>query len=190
MNTISAHKPGSFTSPSRPRLAAFGSSRIGSESEVYQDVLLLSEKIARSGWNGITGGHQGMMAAFSEGMHAGNGHIQGITLERFPTPPNNTLSEELRAHNFFDRMGMMIEQADAWLVLPGGLGTLSELAMTWDLIAIRVLEPRPLLLYGDMWQPIISTLGEQLILSADHAFDSIQLCKGHDDVLNALQPYT
>ncbi len=190
MNTLSTPTPASFTQPNRPRLAAFGSSQIGSEAEVYQDVLRLSEKIARSGWNGITGGHQGMMAAFSEGMHAGHGHIQGITLERFPTPPDNTLSEELRAHNFFERMGTMVEQADAWLVLPGGLGTLAELAMTWDLIAIRVLEPRPLLLYGDMWQPIISTLCEQLILSADNAFDSIQLCKGHDDVLNALQSYT
>ncbi|MDQ6968991.1 MAG: LOG family protein [Mariprofundus sp.] len=179
-----------MTKQNRPRLAAFGSSRISSESGVYQDVLLLSEKIARSGWDGITGGHQGMMAAFSEGMHAGSGHIQGITLERFPTPPNNTLSEEIRAHNFFDRMGSMIEQADAWLVLPGGLGTLAELAMTWDLIAIHVLEPRPLLLYGNMWPAIIHTLSDELIISADKAFDSIQICTKHQDILDALQPYT
>jgi len=175
---------------SRPRLAAFGSSRIGPESEVYQDVLILSEKIARLGWNGMTGGHQGMMAAFSEGMFAGNGHIQGITLERFPTPPDNTLSEEIRAHNFFDRMGRLIEQPGAWLVLPGGLGTLAELAMTWDLLAINVLEPRPLLLYGEMWQPIISTLSDQLVLSEDKAFESITICKTHQDVLDALVPYS
>ncbi len=174
------------SAPTRPRLAAFGSSRIGSEAAIYQDVVLLSKKIAQSGWDGMTGGHQGMMAAFSEGMFAGQGHIQGITLERFPTPPGSTLSEEIRAHNFFDRMGTLIEQADAWLVLPGGLGTLAELAMTWDLIAIRVLEPRPLLLYGDMWEPIVSTLSDQLVLSADHAFDSIQICKNHQDVLDAL----
>jgi len=178
-----------LTTPLRPRLAAFGSSRIGPEADIYKDVVALSKKIAQSGWDGMTGGHQGMMAAFSEGMHAGNGHIQGITLERFPTPPDNTLSEEIRAKNFFDRMGRMIEQADAWLVLPGGLGTLAELAMTWDLIAIRVLEPRPLLLYGDMWQPIITTLSDQLVLSADRAFDSIHLCNSHQDILDALESY-
>ena len=172
---------------SRPRLTAFGSSRIGPESAVYKDVFDLSTKIGLAGWDGMTGGHQGMMAAFSEGIHAGQGHIRGITLERFPTPPDNTLSEEQRAHNFFDRMGILIEEAQAWLVLPGGLGTLSELAMTWDLLAIQVLEPRPLLLYGDMWEPIISTLSDQLVLSAEHAFDSIRICKTHDDVLNALQ---
>jgi len=171
----------------RPRLAAFGSSRISPEAAIYQDVFALSKAIALAGWDGATGGHQGMMAAFSEGMHAGGGHIRGITLERFPTPPDNTLSEEIRCHDFFERMGMMIEQSDAWLVLPGGLGTLAELAMTWDLLAIRVLEPRPLLLYGEMWAPIVSTLSEQLVLSADKAFASIQICHSHQDVLNNLR---
>jgi len=171
----------------RPRLTAFGSSRIGAEAAVYKDVFELSRKIAQSGWDGMSGGHQGMMAAFSEGMFDGGGHIRGITLERFPTPPGNTLSEEQRAHDFFERMGILIEEADAWLVLPGGLGTLAELAMTWDLLAIRVLEPRPLLLYGEMWEPIITTLSDQLVLSADTAFQSIEICKTHQDVLGALQ---
>ncbi|MFQ5519295.1 MAG: LOG family protein [Mariprofundus sp.] len=171
----------------RLRLSAFGSSRIDKNDPRYADVVSLSTAIAEAGWDGLTGGHQGMMAAFSEGIRAGGGHIRGITLQRFPTPPDNTLHEEIRAHSFFDRMGGLIEEAQAWLVLPGGLGTLAELAMTWDLIAIHVLEPRPLLLYGDMWEPVIDTLSEQLVVSADHAFDSIQICKTHADVINVLQ---
>jgi len=172
--------------PSR-RISAFGSSRIAADDPVYRDIFELSKAIGALGWNGMTGGHQGMMAAFSEGIHAGGGHIRGITLERFPTPPQNTLSEEVRARDFFERMRDMIEQADAWLVLPGGLGTLSELAMTWDLLAIRVLEPRPLLLYGDMWQPVMDVLRDQLVLSMDQAFSSITYCPSHADVLHALQ---
>jgi predicted Rossmann-fold nucleotide-binding protein len=170
----------------RPRLAAFGSSRLGADDPNYTDVVRLSTAIAESGWNGMTGGHQGMMAAFSEGIHAGGGHIRGITLERFPTPPENTLSEEIRAHDFFDRMRTMIEASQAWLVLPGGLGTLAELAMTWDLVAIHVLEARPLLLYGQMWEPVIDTLTEHLILSMDQAFEAMHICKTHNDVLKAL----
>ncbi|WP_100278734.1 LOG family protein [Mariprofundus aestuarium] len=171
----------------RPRLTAFGSSRLGPEKPEYGDVFALSKSIAEAGWDGMTGGHQGMMAAFSEGIYAGGGHIRGITLERFPTPPNNTLSEEIRSRDFFTRMGTLIEEAQAWLVLPGGLGTLAEVAMTWDLLAIRVLEPRPLLLYGEMWEPVIETLSEQLVLSADSAFESIQICHNHEDVLQALK---
>jgi len=170
-----------------PRISAFGSSRIGPEDSIYRDVFKLSRTIAEHGWDGVTGGHQGMMAAFAEGIHAGGGHIRGITLERFPTPPQNMLSEEIRARDFFDRMRQLIEEADAWLVLPGGLGTLAELAMTWDLVAIRVLEPRPLILYGAMWEPVIDTLRDQLVLSMDHAFSSICQCSNHSEVLQALQ---
>jgi len=172
---------------SAPRLTAFGSSRIGKSDALYQDVFDLAKAIGEQGWDGMTGGHQGMMAAFSEGIHAGGGHIRGITLERFPTPPLNTLSEEIRARDFFDRMRNMIEEADAWLVLPGGLGTLAELAMTWDLLAIRVLEPRPLVVYGSMWEPVINTLRENLVLSMDQAFSSIDYCPSHADVLSALR---
>jgi len=174
----------------RPRLAAFGSSRLLADDPAYADVVELAAAIAGMGWDGMTGGHQGMMAAFSEGIHAGGGHIRGITLERFPTPPENTLSEEIRARDFFDRMRVMIEQSQAWLVLPGGLGTLAELAMTWDLIAIRVLEPRPLLLYGAMWEPVIDTLSEQLVMSIDQAFEAIEICKTQHQVLQALSAHT
>ncbi|MDX8407167.1 MAG: hypothetical protein R8L58_02155, partial [Mariprofundaceae bacterium] len=62
------------------RISAFGSSRIAADDPVYRDVFELSRAIAEAGWDGMTGGHQGMMAAFSEGIHAGGGHIRGITL--------------------------------------------------------------------------------------------------------------
>ncbi|MDQ6993191.1 MAG: LOG family protein [Mariprofundus sp.] len=170
----------------KPRLAAFGASNVSPDAESYKDVQNLSKSIARAGWNGITGGHQGMMAAFSEGIHQGGGHIRGVTLERFPTPPGNSFSEEIRADDFFERLSYMIENSDAWLVLPGGLGTLAELAMVWDLLAIRVLKARPLLLYGQMWPPLIAVLKEQLIVSTNQAYSTIQICQTHTDVLQAL----
>lgn len=173
--------------PQRPRLSAFGSSRISSNEDIYKDVSQLSRMLAQDGWNGMVGGHQGMMAAFSEGMLAGGGHIRGITLECFPTPSPNTLSEELRAKNFFDRMRILIEEADAWLILPGGLGTLAELAMTWDLLAIHILQPRPMILYGEMWPTIIDTLASQLVFSSEHPFESLHICQNHHDVRKALK---
>jgi len=170
----------------RRRLTAFGSSRIGSEAAVFADVEALSGKLAREGWDGMTGGHQGMMAAFSRGIRQGSGHVRGITLERFPTPPDNTLSEEVRAKDFFERMQVLIEDADAYLVLPGGLGTLAELAMTWDLLAINVLEPRPLILYGEMWSETVARMQSSLVMSVDHTFSLIRVCGSHEEVLAAL----
>ncbi len=171
---------------SRKRITAFGSSRIGPEASAFGDVEALSAKIAQLGWDGMTGGHQGMMAAFSQGIYQGGGHIRGVTLERFPTPPDNTLSEEVRAKDFFERMQVLIEGADAYLVLPGGLGTLAELAMTWDLLAINVLESRPLILYGDMWSESIAQMQRSLVMSVDHTFDLMNICKNHDEVLAIL----
>ncbi len=173
-------------SESRRRITAFGSSRIGADAPVYEDVQQLSNKIAELGWDGMTGGHQGMMAAFSQGIRAGGGHVRGVTLERFPTPPDSTLSEEVRAKNFFDRMQTLIEDADAYLVLPGGLGTLAELAMTWDLLAINVLERRPLILYGEMWTENVQQLQSSLVMSVDHTFELMKLCVTHEEVLAAL----
>jgi len=167
----------------RKRIAAFGSSRTAADAPEYADVRDLATRLAASGWDGITGGHQGMMAAFSEGIHAGGGHIRGVTLDRFPTPPGNSLHEEVRARNFFERMQTMIEEAEAYLVLPGGLGTLAELAMAWDLLAIRVLEARPLVVFGRMWEPVLQVLQQQLLLSVEHAFDSVRVCHSHDEVL-------
>lgn len=170
----------------RKRLSAFGSSRIGPEATVFADVETLSRRLAEQGWDGMTGGHQGMMAAFSQGIRRGGGHVRGITLERFPTPPDNTLSEEVRAKDFFERMQVLIEDADAYLVLPGGLGTLAELAMTWDLLAINVLEPRPLILYGEMWSQTIQQVQSALVMSVDHTFSLIRTCESHEEVLAAL----
>jgi len=171
----------------RRRITAFGSSRVSVDDPRFHDVEKLCKKLAEHGFDGLTGGHQGMMAAFSQGIRAGGGHVRGITLECFPTPPDNTFSEEIRAHDFFSRMQHLIEDCDAWLVLPGGLGTLSELAMSWDLRAINILKNRPLILYGDMWSGIVSTLQDSLIMSVDHGFDMLTLCTTHDDVLSALE---
>ncbi len=175
------------TISARPRITAFGASSIGREDPLYADVFALGRKLAEHGWDGSTGGHQGLMAAFAEGIHAGGGHIRGVTLSRFPTPPENVLSEEIRAYDFFDRMRSLIEEADAWIVLPGGLGTLSEFAMCWDMVCIGVLEPRPLLVYGEMWRNILPTLRRELRFSSSDPQALVRPCGDQETVLQILQ---
>ena len=168
-------------------ITAFGSSRIPPEDSRFSDAQALCRKIAEAGWDGLVGGHQGMMAAFSQGIRNGGGDVTGVTLEVFPTPPANSLTEEKRAAHFFERMQVLIEDANAYLVLPGGLGTLAELAMTWDLLAIKILEPRPLIIYGECWLPMIEVMKAQLVMSVDHGFESIHYCRTHEEVLSVLE---
>ncbi len=170
----------------RRRITAFGSSRLDEDDPRFADVEELGKQLGQQGWDALIGGHQGMMAAICQGIRAGGGHVCGITLERFPTPPDNHLSEEIRTRDFFSRMQILIEESDAYLVLPGGLGTLAELAMSWDLQAIGVLESRPIILYGDTWTPLLKPLKESLIWSVDEAFTLLQHCRTSDEVLRAL----
>ena len=168
-------------------ITAFGSSRLGSDDPRYAEVYALARQLAQLGWHGQTGGFQCMMAAFAQGMDAGGGDVRGVTLSRFPTPPQNTLTEELRCDDFFSRMKVLIEQCDAWLVLPGGLGTLSEFAMCWDLKSIRVLEPRPLIFFGADWQPLLDVMADTLVMSVDHAQEMVTLCTTPKQVVAALE---
>lgn len=170
----------------RKRITAFGSSRFSEDDPRYIEVVRLGKALANIGWDALTGGHQGLMAAFSDGMSQGGGHIRGVTLECFPTPPDNYLDEEVRARDFFHRMQTLIEETDAFIALPGGLGTLAELSMSWDLLAIRVLEPRPLILYGDIWPPIIDVLQTHLTFSVRDAFSFIHTCNSPEDAAECL----
>ncbi|MDQ6974991.1 MAG: LOG family protein [Mariprofundaceae bacterium] len=170
----------------KQRVSVFGASSTLENDPLYADIQALGKVLGTQGWNATVGGHQGLMGAFSKGMEAGGGAIRGITLSRFPTPPENALSEEIRAYDFFDRMRSLIEEADAWLVLPGGLGTLAEFAMCWDLLAIRVLKPRPLLVYGAMWQSLMPPLRDSLLFSMDNPMPFIYPCNSPEEVLKAL----
>jgi len=172
----------------RVRIAAFGSSRTDLPADALAEVRALAKALAEQGADGLVGGHQGMMAAFAEGIRAGGGHVRGITLARFPTPPENALSEEVRARDFFDRMRRLIEEADGWLVLPGGLGTLAELAMSWDLVSIGVLAPRPLVLFGEGWRRIVDALLRDLIFSSSEARARIAVCSTIDEAVDAFAP--
>ncbi|MDQ6963866.1 MAG: LOG family protein [Mariprofundales bacterium] len=167
-------------------ISAFGSSCIAADDPRYRDVCVLAQQLAQAGWQGQVGGHQGMMAAFSQGMAAGGGSVRGVTLHCFPTPSDHTLSAELRCDDFFHRMKILIEECDAWLVLPGGLGTLSEFAMCWDLKAIDIIAARPLILYGDGWRPLLAAFESVLEMSVAHAMDMVTVCSRAEQVVAAL----
>ena len=171
----------------RPRIAAFGASRTDLPPARLDAVRELARRLAEMGADGLVGGHQGMMAAFAEGMRAGGGHVRGITLARFPAPPENALAEERRARDFFERMRLLIEEADGYLVLPGGLGTLAEFAMVWDLLAIRVLEARPLVVFGEEWRDIVQALGARLVFSTPRAPQLPRLCMEVEEAVAAFR---
>lgn len=106
-----------------------------------------------------------MMAAVSRGACDGGGHPIGVTLatfDRWPLPSNPWLREERKAPDLFARHKWLTTEADGIVVLPGGVGTLAELFVAWNLLQIGGMGPKPVVLVGQEWRRVLEALTEHL----------------------------
>lgn len=153
-------------------VAVFGSSAPHPGSTIYQLAYQLGNQLAFSGYTVATGGYQGTMAAVSQGAFAAGGHIIGVTsdqIEKFrPLGPNEWIKEEIRYPSLRERLLHLIEQNDAMITLPGGIGTLSEMSLAWSFLQTGELNKRPLILLGDMWQKTVQSFSNPEFVKAEH----------------------
>jgi uncharacterized protein (TIGR00730 family) len=144
----------------------FGSSLPREGSAAYADAERLGRLLAEAGYAICNGGYGGLMEASARGARAAGGHTIGITCVVWPRPANAYIVEEVRTPSFPQRLMTLIERADAYIVLPGGTGTLAELALTWELMNKGALSKtvggrKPLLAIAPYWQPVIECLKQE-----------------------------
>ena len=149
----------------RPRVAVFGSARLLPDDPEYHEARRTGELIARAGWTLCTGGYDGAMAAASEGASAAGGHVVGITVSAWSDrrSANRWVAEERAAETLVARLTELVH-SDAWVAMAGGVGTLSEVALAWNLLQTAELGPRPLVLLGPRWRTLLPVLREQLVI--------------------------
>ena len=117
--------------------------------------------LGTAGYTVLSGGYAGSMAAVSRGAAEAGGRVVGVTCATFdPAPCNAWLTEEVKAATLVERMAVMIERADGFIALRGGIGTLSEVTLVWSLLQVRSLGDKPLILLGPHWQPVVAALLE------------------------------
>jgi uncharacterized protein (TIGR00730 family) len=148
------------------RITVFGGSQPTSGDPTYQEALHLGKLIAQAGYTLLNGGYIGTMEALSRGAAEAGGRVIGVTCDQIevwrPVKANKWVTEEWHFATFQERIFALIENCDACLALPGGVGTLTELVLTWNLLLTRILLPRPLILIGAGWQAVIDKfLAEQ-----------------------------
>lgn len=132
---------------------------------VYRDAYDLGRRLAAAGFEVVTGGYEGAMAAVSRGAREAGGTSHGVTLSLFdPLEPNPWLTAEVRAKLLGERLDRFYDLADAFVVLPGGTGTLLEFAYVWNLAVIGALDRRPIVLLADPWRPVVDFLARRLII--------------------------
>ncbi len=145
-------------------ISVFGSSAPQPDSEAYQEARQVGVLLAEAGFVVATGGYGGTMAAVSQGASEAGGWVIGVTSSHMeawrPTPPNRWVAEEIRLATQRERLLHLVMNNDGMLALPGGIGTLSEIALAWSLMQTTEMPARPLVLLGPIWRETIRSYAQ------------------------------
>lgn len=148
-----------------PAVSMFGSARVTPEDPLYQKTTLLSKQLSEAGFSVITGGGPGLMEAGNKGAFENGGESIGLHIH-LPMEQHNNPYMNVRSdfRYFFVRKLMFIKYAMAYVALPGGYGTLDELAEALVLIQTHRIKPFPIVLLGTaFWGGLIDWFKDQLV---------------------------
>jgi uncharacterized protein (TIGR00730 family) len=171
------------------RVAVFGGAWIREDEPEYGEIRRLGGWLAHRQTHLVSGGYQGAMAAASRGAREADGIAIGVTIGRWEemVTVNEWLTHELVARDLFARFPV-ITDADAWVAFPGGVGTLQEVALCWNLVQTELARPRPLILVGESWDRQLRLFRELLRVSDPAHFDLVQPVADIGGMAAALEP--
>jgi uncharacterized protein (TIGR00730 family) len=170
-------------------ITVFGGSLLVPGENAYTEAMRLGRLLASAGHTVLTGGYIGSMEAVSRGAAEAGGHVIGVTCQEIEnyrkTGPNQWVVEERRFITLRERLFALIDGCDAALALPGGAGTLGEIALMWNEMTIGAIKVRPLILIGAGWQDIfvevfssqgayIPEVARHLLTFVDNIEDAVQ----------------
>ncbi|MCP1661173.1 TIGR00730 family Rossman fold protein [Neisseria perflava] len=172
----------------QPAVSIYGSARIAPEQPYYALTERLSRKLSDAGFSVISGGGSGIMEAANKGAFAGASPAVGLNIvlpHEQQANPYQDLS--VKFQHFFPRKVMFMKHAVAYVVMPGGFGTLDELFESLTLVQTGKTPNRPIILVGSaFWAGLLDWVREQLLgngLIAAKDLDLIQVIDDEDDII-------
>src|SRR5215213_10576350 len=133
----------------------FGGSRCDESCTEYADALEVGRLLAEAGFTICTGGYLGVMEAASRGARERGGRVLGIVMNQFKAEPNRYLTDKVATAHFYERLQHLITRSVGFIALRGGMGTVTEVSLVWNKVQTRVIGPRPLVLLGNCWRPVV-----------------------------------
>src|SRR3974390_2699393 len=157
VNNLTRLRP---TKHERYRVTIFGSARAKPGTFAYDEVKSVPPAMAGMGCDIITGGGPGLMQAANEGAAAANAPERnrsvGIRVDLpFEQEVNPFVEQAFEHKTFFSRLHHFVLVSDAFVVAPGGIGTVLELMMIWQLLQVKHVHDAPLILVGRMWTGLV-----------------------------------
>lgn len=168
-------------------VTVFGSRYPREGSPDYQTARQLGRLLAKAGYAVCCGGYTGIMEAVSRGAREEKGHTIGITVATFPGGPNPYIVEEIQTPNLFARLEQLMSKADAFVVFRGGMGTLAELTLVWNLVQMgQIQTPQPIILFGEFWNRILDSWRKETDIEAQD-YQRLKVVNSAEEVIAALQ---
>ena len=165
-------------------ITVFGTGRAGPGDSVYELAYGVGKVLAESGFVISNGGYGGTMLASAKGAVEAGGKTIGVTCTSFKrSAANEYISREIVTSSLDERLDTLIKLGQGYVVLPGGTGTLLELAKVWELKNKGFLETdKPIILVGEFWRPLVDSIAADEPDSKRH----IQLADGPKQVKDIL----
>ena len=163
----------------RYRVTVFGSARTDPDHWVYREVKRMCAELSAMGCDIVTGGGPGLMQAANEGAREAQAEerVQSIGIRvdlPFEQEVNPFVAQAFEHETFFTRLHQFVLMSDAYVVAPGGIGTVLEAMMIWQLLQVRHLNDTPLIFAGPMWQGLVNWAAASMLRPG------FELAKKHD----------
>ncbi len=178
----------------KPSVSIFGSARFKPDNVYYKLTEEIAYKLSDSGFSVVTGGGPGVMEAGNKGAFAGPSPSIGLNIELPHEQSGNPYQDiGITFRHFFSRKVMFVKYATAYVVLPGGFGTLDELAEILTLVQTGKSAKIPIILVGsEFWAGLVQWFKDSLVENGTISPDDIDLFSvvdEADDVVNAIFEY-
>lgn len=166
-----------------PSVSIFGSTRAKPEDEVYKKAEQIGRLLAENGFGVITGGGPGVMEAANKGAASIGGNSIGINIELpLEQKPNPYANITLHFRYFFVRKVMFVKYAVAYIILPGGFGTMDELFESITLIQTHKIKPFPVIMVGsDYWKGLLDWMKDVVLKEGRISSTDLDILQVIDD---------
>jgi uncharacterized protein (TIGR00730 family) len=175
-----------------PAVTIYGSARLKKEDKLWTQTEEIAYRLGQLGFSIITGGGPGVMAAANSGAHKAGIASIGLNIE-LPEEQlaNPYTTKSLTFHHFFVRKVMLVKYATAFIIMPGGMGTLDELTEVLTLIQTQKIKPFPVMMFNrHYWQGFLDWLQNTVLAKTFISADDLNLVRVFDrpdEVVEAVQ---
>lgn len=177
-----------------PAVSIYGSARIKEGDELYQQTQEIARRLGQMGFSIITGGGPGVMEAANRGAREAEVTSVGLNIELPEEQVANIYAtKSITFNHFFVRKIMLVKYAAAFIIMPGGLGTLDELTELLTLMQTHKIKPFPVVLFDSQyWDGFLDWLRSSVLTKSyisEEDFDLLRVCDHPDEVIEAVRKW-